>query len=184
MVRCSKCNVFHIWPFCRFVYCLAWFDTVEFNRLPCPNDKKYDDVVFDDQFRYQLTMFRTRVLIGLSRLFHAHIAYETDTAKMIAAFCRISYYLHDLVRLNSTVWHVQTTRYTMMWFSLIDCVSIDYVWSVYIDKAISSSWYLYCIWNSYIIITTGNWHYAGNDLFWRTVVKRLFRRRYYVYGWA
>ena len=36
---------------------IAWFDTVEFNRLPCPNNKMYDNVVFDDRFRYQLTMF-------------------------------------------------------------------------------------------------------------------------------
>ena len=53
--------------FCRFFYYLAWFDTVEFNRLPYRNDKKYDDVVFADGFRYQLAMFEIRVLIGLSR---------------------------------------------------------------------------------------------------------------------
>ena len=53
-----------------------------------------------------------RVLIGLSRLLHTHIAYETDTVKMIAAFYRISYCLHDLIRLNSIVCRGQTTRYT------------------------------------------------------------------------
>ena len=56
----------------------------------------------------------------LSRLLHAHIGYEIDTAKIIAAICRISYCLHDLIRLNSIVCHVQTTRCTMMWFSMID----------------------------------------------------------------
>ena len=79
-----------------------------------------DDAVFADRFRYQLTMFGIHVLIGLSRLLHAHIAYETDTDKIIAAFFRISYCLHDLIRLNAMVCHVQTTRCTMMWISMID----------------------------------------------------------------
>ena len=103
-----------------FFYSLACFDTVEFNRLPCSNNEMYDDAVFADRFRYQLTMFEILVLIGLSRLLHAHIAYETDTGKIIAAFCRISYCLHDFIRLNPIVCHVQTTRCTMMWFSMID----------------------------------------------------------------
>ena len=51
----------------------------------------YDDVVFADRFRYPLTVIGNRGLIGLYRLLHAHIAYEIDTAKIIAAFCRISY---------------------------------------------------------------------------------------------
>ena len=120
MVRCSTCNVCHMRQICSFFYCLAWFDTVEFNRRPCPNEKKYDDVVFVDRFRYQLTMFGIRILIWFSRHHHAHIAYEMDTAKIIAAFCRISCYLHDLIRWNSIVCHVQTTWCTILWFSLID----------------------------------------------------------------
>ena len=56
----------------------------------------YDDAVFDDQFRYQLTIFGIHVLKGLSRLRHAHITYEIDTAKIIAAFSQTSYCLHDL----------------------------------------------------------------------------------------
>ena len=50
----------------------------------------YDDAISADPFRYQLTMFGIRLLIGLSRLLHAHIAYEIDTAKIIAAFFQIS----------------------------------------------------------------------------------------------
>ena len=46
----------------------------------------YDAVVFADRFRCQLTVFGIRVLIGLSRLLHAHIAYEIDTAKIISKF--------------------------------------------------------------------------------------------------
>ena len=96
--------------FCRIFYCLAWFDTIEFNRLPCPICKIYDDAVFADRFRYQLTMFGISVLIGLSRILHVHIAYEINTSKITAAFFRISYYLHDLIRLNSFICHVQTKK--------------------------------------------------------------------------
>ena len=98
----------------------AWFDTLEFNRLPCSNNKIYDDADFADRFRYQLAMFGIMVLTWLSWLLHAHIAYITDGAKIIAAFCRISYCLHDFIRLNSIVGNVQTTRCTMIWFSMID----------------------------------------------------------------
>ena len=45
----------------------------------------YDDAVFADRFRYQLTMFGIAVLIGLSRLLRPHIPYEIDTAKITAA---------------------------------------------------------------------------------------------------
>ena len=120
MVSCITCNVFHMPQFCRFFYCLALFDTIEFNRLPCSNNKMYDNAVFAGRFCYQLTMIAIRVLIGLSWLLHAHIAYEIDTTKIIAVFFRISYCLHDLIRLNSIVGHDQTRRCTMMPFSLID----------------------------------------------------------------
>ena len=50
-----------------------------------------DDAAFADRIRYQLTMFAIRVLIGLYRLIHTHIAYEIDNAKIIAALFRISY---------------------------------------------------------------------------------------------
>ena len=98
----------------------AWFDTLEFNRLPCSNNKIYDNAHFADRFRYQLAMFGSRLVIWLSWLHHAHIAYITDGAKIIAAFCRISYCLHEFIRLNSIVGDVQTTRCTMIWFSMID----------------------------------------------------------------
>ena len=98
----------------------AWFDTLEFNRLPCSNNKIYDDADFADRFRYQLAMFGIGVLIWLSWLRHAHIAYITDGAKIIAAFFRISDCLLDLIRKNSIFCHIQTTRCTMMQISLID----------------------------------------------------------------
>ena len=80
----------------------------------------YDDAVFADRFRNQLTMFGMRVLNWLSLLIHAHVAYETDGAKIISAFCRISYCLHDFIRLNSIVGHVERARCMMMWFSMMD----------------------------------------------------------------
>ena len=120
MVRCITCNVLHMRQFCRFLYYLAWFNTVEFNRLPCAKNEIYDNAVFASRFHNQFTMFGIRVLIWLSWLLPVHIAYITDDAKIIAAFCRISYCLHDFIRLNSIVGDVQTTGCTMIWFSMID----------------------------------------------------------------
>ena len=145
MVSCITCNVFHMRQFCRFFYCLAWFDIVEFNLLPCRTNRMYDDAVFAHRFRYQLTKFGIRLLIPPSRLLPAHIAYEIDNAKMIAAFIPISYCLHDLIRLNSIVCHVQTTKCTMMRCSWPIPLSIEYVWNSCIDRAILAPSCSYCI---------------------------------------
>ena len=167
MVQCSTCNVFHMRHYRRFFYGLAWLDTVEFNRLPCPNCKMYGDVVFAVRFGYKLTMFLHHVLLGLCRLLHAHIAYEIDISKIIAEIYRISFSLCDLIRLNSIACLIQTTRCRM----ILIPISVDYVWSLYIDRAISTPRYSYWIWKSYIKITTDNWHDAGSDLSCRTFVK-------------
>ena len=66
---------------------------VEFNRLPCPNEKIYDEEVSSDRFHYQLTMFGIRLLVWLSRLQHAHIAYEIAVAKITTEIGRISHCL-------------------------------------------------------------------------------------------
>ena len=124
ILSCSYCICNRYWQNHRSILSnfllFAWFYTLEFNRLPCSNNKIYDDADFADRFRYQLAMFGIQVLISLSWLLHAHIAYITDGVKTIAAFCRISYCLHDLIRLNSIVGYVQTTRCTMIWVSMID----------------------------------------------------------------
>ena len=121
---CSHCICNRYWQNHRSILpnflLFAWFDTLEFNRLPCWKNKIYDDADFADRFGYQLAMFGIPVLIRLSWIHHAHIAYITDVAKVIAAFCRISYCLHDLIRLNSIVFYVQTTRCTMIWFWMFD----------------------------------------------------------------
>ena len=124
ILSCSYCICNRYWQSYRSILSnfllFAWFDTPELNRLPCLNNKIYDDEGFADRFRYQLVMFGNPVLIWLSWLLHAHIAYITDGAKIVAAFSRISYCLHDFIRLNSIVGDVQTTRCTMTWFSMID----------------------------------------------------------------
>ena len=135
--------------FCRFYYCWAWFDTVEFNRLSCSNEEMYDDVVFADRFRYPEAVFNSTVLMGLSRLLHSHNAYEIDAANIIAALCGISYCLSDLIRMDSFACHVQTTRYTMMKFSPIDSF-IHWLWLGFaywwVISTLSCS---YCIWDRY-----------------------------------
>ena len=129
ILSCSYCICNRYWQNHRSILpnfvLFASFDTLEFNRRPCSNNKIYDDADFAERFRYQLAMFSIRVLIWLSWFLHVHIAYITDGAKIIAAFCRISYCLHDLIRFNSIVDYVQTTRCTKIWFSMIDS---DIIW--------------------------------------------------------
>ena len=124
ILSCAYCICNRYWQNHRSILpnllLFAWFVTLELNRLPCSNNMMYDDADFADRFRYQLAMFRIRVLIWLSWLLNAHIAYITDGANIIAEFCRISYFLHDLIRLNSIVGYVQTTRCTMIWVSMFD----------------------------------------------------------------
>ena len=151
MVRCITCNVLHMRQFCRFLYCLAWFDTVEFNRPPCPKKEMYDDAVFANRFHYQLTMLGIPLLIWLSWLLHAHIAYKTDGAKIISQHsaefpivCMIWYaWIQSLAMFKQ-----QDVRWYGFHWSIL--ISIDYVWSVYIHGPISTPWHSYCIWNSYI----------------------------------
>ena len=68
-----------------------------------------DDVVFADRFRFPFTMFGNHVLIVLSRLHDADVGHEIDTYEINATFCRISYRLYDLIRLNTIACRVQTT---------------------------------------------------------------------------
>ena len=42
----------------------------------------YDDVVFDDRFRYQLTMFEVCILTGLSILLDTHVAHDIAIQKL------------------------------------------------------------------------------------------------------
>ena len=109
----------------------------------------YDDVIFADRFRYPLTMFGNPVLIKLSRVLDAHIAYEADPAKIIAAFCWIYYCLCDYLKLNSIDCRVQTTICTMMEFSLVDSVIHRICLRVMYGYVISTPSSSYCICNRY-----------------------------------
>ena len=122
----------------------AWFDALDFNRQPCSNNKMYDNAVFADRFLYQLNVFGILVLIGLSRLCHAHIAFETDGANIIPKFCRISDCLYDLIRLNSVVCHVQEQDVWWCFFDDPFRYQLTYVWSVCIDRVILTPWNSYC----------------------------------------
>ena len=157
---------------CRISHCCAWFDTVEFIRLPCPNDKMYDNEVCIHRFRYPLAVFKIRVLIGLSWLLPAHIAYVIDISKIIAAFCWISYCLHNFIRMfsfnrlpcpNDKMYNygvfTDRFRYQLTMFEV--CILI---WLSRLDHAhIAYEIVLYKI-------TTGNWHDVGNEFPCRNVV--------------
>ena len=77
----------------------------------------YDGQILAGRFRFQLTMFE--ISIGLSRLLHAHIAYEIAISKITAEYCEFLIVQPDLMLLSSIVCRVQTTRSTIMKFELI-----------------------------------------------------------------
>ena len=141
MVRCITCNVFHMRKFCRFFYCLAWSETVEFNRLPCPNNVMYGDTVFANRFRY-LIAYLWNACIDMtistpSCTYCIYNRYWQNHRSILRNFlCAL-----DLLRLNSIVCHDQTTRNTMMQFSLVDsaiirlCLECVY-WYGYLDSLI------------------------------------------------
>ena len=92
MFLCITCNVFHMPQFCTLFYCLAWFRTVEFNFRPSPKNEMYDDAIFCWSISPSIDYVWSSITDRLSSLLHAHIAYEINTAKIVAAFCRISYF--------------------------------------------------------------------------------------------
>ena len=100
------------------VFSMIWYCRNQLTAVSKQQDARWYG--FADRFRYQLTIFKIREVIGLSRLVHANIAYKIVTTKIIAAFCRISYCMHDLIRMNSIVCHLKRARCLMVWFSMID----------------------------------------------------------------
>ena len=99
----------------------AWFDTLEFNGLPCSNNKIYRWCGFRWSIPLSVgSVWNSSIDIAILTTSCLYCIYITDGAKIIAAFCRIFHCLHDLIRLNSIVGNVQTTRCTMTWFSTID----------------------------------------------------------------
>ena len=127
-------------------------------------------------FRWSLLLsivyVRNSVFIGLSRILHAHISYETDTAKSSqhsAEFPIVCMIWYGWIQSPAV-----SIRPDVRWcsFRWSISLSIDYVWCVYTDRAISTPRYSYYICNTYTKIITGNWHDTGNDLSCRTIVKR------------
>ena len=55
--------------------------------MPSANDNMYDNEVFADRFRLQLTIIEMCVLIGLYQLFHTQIVYEIAMTKITEEFC-------------------------------------------------------------------------------------------------
>ena len=130
-------------PYAAILQIFLLFSMIWYNRIQSPALSEQQDVRWCG-FRWSIPLsigYVWNSLIGLSWLFHAHIAYEVDNAKIIAAFFRISCCLNDFIRLNSIGCHVQTTRCTMMRFSLIDsainwlCLEFEY-WEDSLDSFI------------------------------------------------
>ena len=136
--------------FCRIFYCLAWFDTVECNRLPCPKSKIYDDAVFAGRFRCQLNMFGFSVLIGLSRLIHTHIACEIDTAKNYRSNLPnfLSFAWFHTLEFNRLPWS-NTKMYDDAVFADRFRYQLTMSGIRCIDRAISTPSCSYSIWNRY-----------------------------------
>ena len=135
MVRCITCNVLHTQKFCRIFYSLAWFDTVEFNCLPSPNNEMCDDAGFADRFHCQLTMFGFRVLIGYLDSFMIMLHMKgilPKSSQHFTEFSIVSMIWYGWIQ-SSAMFEQQDIRWCHFRWSIP--ISIDYVWSMYIDRA-------------------------------------------------
>ena len=61
---------------CRISHCLHDLIRLKSIVLRSANDKMYDVEVFADRFRYQLTLLKMEIMIGVSRLLCDNIAFE------------------------------------------------------------------------------------------------------------
>ena len=120
MVRFITCNVYHMRQFCRLLLLLSmiWYCRIQFARRVQTTRFSMMRFSLDDSAVNWLCWNSS--IDGASRLLHADIAYEFDTAEIITSFFRISYWLHDLMRMNSIACHVSTTKCTMMRFTPAD----------------------------------------------------------------
>ena len=135
---CSYSKILQI--FVPFV----WFDTGEFNRLQFANDKMYDDAVFADRFHYQLTIFRIGLLVCWYCTWKKT---ELPKSSHSAEFSIVFMIWYDWIQ-SYAMFKTQDVRWCRFRSSIP--TSIDNVWSRCIDPAISTPWYTYWIWNSYI----------------------------------
>ena len=148
-------KLFHYFLLQHYVQCVPYaailqifllFSVIWYGRIQLPAVFKQRDVRWCS-FRWSIPpsveYAWNSSIDRLSRLHHANIAYEIDTAEF-PIFCMIWYGWIQL----SAMFKRHDLRWCGFWWSIQ--ISIDYVWSVYIDRAIETHWYSYCIWNSYI----------------------------------
>ena len=131
------------------LFSMIWFCRIQLPAVSKPRDVRWCG------FRWSIFLSIDYVwktsIHRLCRLIYAYIAYEIDNAKIIAALCPISYCF-------CMIWYgwIQSSamfkQQNVLWcgYPWSIPISIDYVWSVYIDRASSTPWYSYCIWNSCI----------------------------------
>ena len=134
---------------------LIWY--VKFNRLPCSNDKIYDDEV--------LCIARAISTFSCSyRIWNSYCQNHRRIMQSLPLFNMISYGWIQ----SPVVSKRKDVQWCFRWWIAF---FIDYAWNGCIDRAISTPSWPYCIWNSYIKITTVNLHDVVNDLPCKTVVK-------------
>ena len=145
MVRCITGNVFHMRQFCRLFYCLAWFDTVEFNRLPCPTNNMYDDAIFADRFRYQLPVWNSSIDRAISN--------PTCSYCIWNRYCQTHRNIHPNFLLLIWFDTVEFNRLPCLKSKMYDDVVFDdrirYQLTMF-EVRILIPWYSYCMWNSYM----------------------------------
>ena len=102
----------HILPNFLF-FCMIWYDWIQSPAMSKRQDVRWCSFRWSIplSIHYVWESSTDRVISTSSCLYRI---YEINTSKIIAAFCRNSYCLHDLIRLNSIVCHIQTTRCTMI----------------------------------------------------------------------
>ena len=108
---------------CLISHCLRDLTRLNSIVLPSANDKMYDDKVFADRFCFQLIMFKIWELVGhldsfmLILRMNSCCQNQRKNRPIFPLFCLIWYgWIQSYCR-------IQTTRCTMMKFSLIDSVT-------------------------------------------------------------
>ena len=139
MVRCITCYVFDMRQYYRFFfYCLAWFDTVKFNRLLCPDNEMYDDAVFADRFRYQIDYVRNSYIdMAISTHSCSYCIwnrYVQHHRSILPSFLLFAWF--DTVEFNRLPRSNNKMYDDVLFDDWLIPISIDYVWSVHIDSLI------------------------------------------------
>ena len=118
---------------------LVWFDEVEFNCMPYPNDKMYDDAVFADAFRYSLAMlvfgYIARAISTPSCSYCIWNRYYQNHRSILPEFPIVCMIWYGWIQ-SSAMFKQQDVRWHSYRWSI--SISIDCVWSECINRAIST----------------------------------------------